>query len=486
MPGASSRIDRRSLLAGCAAAGVAAALRRSPAGARELREQRLVAAVGNGSIVGESGPQTRVWAYEGSVPGPQIRVPQGGRLRVRVENQLPEQTTVHWHGIRVPNAMDGVPHLTQPPIAPGAAFVYEFDCLDAGTFWYHPHARSFEQVERGLAGALIVEEAQPITVDRDLVWVLDDWRLKPDAQISEDFGHMMDVSHAGRLGNTVTINGRVPERFAVRSGERIRLRLVNAANARIFGLEFDGHRPLVIALDGQPTEPFTPDQGRVILGPAQRADLLLDCMGSPGAKFSVLDRFYPQQQYRLVDLSYDEGAPLRQSPLDASTRLQPNSLADPDLQKAVRHTIEFGGGAMDPKLMRGTGRDDGRRRTGMMNEMMDRMRRGAIWTINGVSVPGGEHVHDPLLTLARGRSCVFDMLNDTEWWHPMHLHGHVFRVLSRNGRPNVRREWLDTVLIAPRERVEIAFVADNPGDWMFHCHILEHQQGGMTGTVRVA
>jgi FtsP/CotA-like multicopper oxidase with cupredoxin domain len=295
---------------------------------------------------------------------------------------------------------------------------------------------------------------------------------------------MMDVSHAGRLGNTVTINGRVPERFAVRSGERIRLRLINAANARIFGLEFQGHQPLVIALDGQPTEAYTPEQGRIVLGPAQRADLMLDCTGRPGDKFTVADRFYPQQQYRLIDLTY-EGAPLRPSPLDAPMRLQPNPLADPDLQKAVRHTVEFGGGAMDPKLMRGMSRE-GSGRMGMMNEMMERMRRGAIWTINGVSVPGGEHVHAPLLTLDRGRSYVFDMRNDTEWWHPMHLHGHVFRVLSRNGKPTVRREWLDTVLMAPRERVEIAFVADNPGDWMFHCHILEHQQGGMMGAVRVS
>ncbi|MBX9846757.1 MAG: multicopper oxidase family protein [Xanthobacteraceae bacterium] len=477
---------RRSLLCGAASAGLAAVLPRGGWGnPRTVRDHKLVAAVAQASIVGAAAPATQVWAYQGSVPGPEIRIRQGDRLRVLAENQLPQETTVHWHGIRVPNAMDGVAHLTQPPIGTGQSFLYEFDCLDAGTFWYHPHTKSFEQVERGLAGALIVEEAQPIAVDRDLVWMLDDWRLTPEAQISEDFGHMMDVSHAGRLGNTVTINGRVPEQFAVRSGERIRLRLVNAANARIFALEFQGHQPFVIALDGQPTEPYMPERGRIILGPAQRADLLLDCMGRPGDKFTVIDRFYPQQQFRLVDLSYDKGAPLRQSPLDASMRLPPNPLADPALQEAVRHTVEFGGGAMDPKLMRGMNRG-GSGRSGMMSEMMDRMRRGAIWTINGVSVPGNEHAHAPLLTLDRGKSYVLDMLNDTEWWHPMHLHGHVFRVLSRNGRPNGRREWLDTVLVAPKERVEIAFVADNPGDWMFHCHILEHQQGGMTGTIRVA
>ena len=121
-----------------------------------------------------------------------MRVRQGERLRITVENRLAEETTVHWHGLRVPNAMDGVPHLTQPPIAPGASFVYEFDVPDAGTYWYHPHQRSFEQVGRGLYGPLIVEEREPIEVDRDVTWVLDDWRLLPDAQISDDFGNMMD------------------------------------------------------------------------------------------------------------------------------------------------------------------------------------------------------------------------------------------------------------------------------------------------------
>jgi FtsP/CotA-like multicopper oxidase with cupredoxin domain len=118
--------------------------------------------------------------------------------------------------------------------------------------------------------------------------------------------------------------------------------------------------------------------------------------------------------------------------------------------------------------------------------MMGRMRQGSVWSINGVFAAGGEHAHAPLLTLERNRSYVLDMLNDTAWWHPIHLHGHVFRVLSRNGRPTARREWLDTVLMAPGERVEIAFVADNPGDWMFHCHILEHQQAGMMGSIRVS
>src|SRR3546814_1309629 len=123
-------------------------------------------------LVGAHHPETEVWGYNGTTPGPEIRLRRGDRLRVLVENRLDEETTVHWHGIRLPNAMDGVPHLTQKPIGPGETFAYAFDLPDDGTYWYHPHQRSFEQVGRGLYGALIVEEREPIRVDREVVWVL--------------------------------------------------------------------------------------------------------------------------------------------------------------------------------------------------------------------------------------------------------------------------------------------------------------------------
>lgn len=506
-------VPRRRFLAGAAGAvllgggrGAVASAKAEPgAAAPRLREFRLTAREASASIVGDDHPDTRVWAYDGMVPGPELRVRQGDRMRVVVENRLREETTVHWHGVRVPNAMDGVPHLTQPPIEPGGTFTYEFDALDAGTFWYHPHARSFEQVERGLAGALVVEEAEPVlAVDRDVTWVLDDWRLTRDAAIAGGFGNMMDASHAGRLGNTATINGRVPDTFPLRAGERLRLRLVNVANARIFGLDLAGHRPLIVALDGQPVEPHEPAGGRVVLGPAQRVDLVLDAVGQPGERFAVVDGFYARRRYRLIDLVYEAASPLRGAPSGPPARLQPNPLAEPDLTRAVRHSVEFGGGMMDPKMMRGgrggmRGRVDddmgmagGHGRMGWRGGWEDEdwtggsMRHRGIWTINGVSAIGAHHLHEPILTLERGGSYILDMLNDTSWWHPMHLHGHVFRVLSRNGRPAPYREWLDTVLMAPGERVEIAFVADNPGDWMFHCHVLEHQQAGMMAVVRVA
>ena len=431
----------------------------------------LRAAAGQAALRPAPYGSTDVWSYNGSLPGPEIRVRQGDRIRVLAENGLNEGTTVHWHGIRTPNAMDGVPFLTQDPIPVGGKFLYEFDALDAGTFWYHPHQRSSEQVGRGLYGPLIVEEADPIRVDRDLTWMLDDWRMTREGQIAGDFGSRHDAMHGGRIGNSVTINGQMPERISVRSGERIRLRLINAANARIFGLNFSGLAPVVVALDGQPVSPHVPDDDIVVVGPAMRVDLVIDMTGKPGDALTVTDAFYEGLEYRLVDLAYGPDR-LRDSVPDWSMALPPNPLAEPDMQAATRHQIVFNGGMMGQMMMGGG-----------MGSMMEQMREGNMWFINGKAATG--HMMDPLLLLQQGTSHVLQMDNRTAWHHPMHLHGHSFRVIARNGQPTRHREWQDTVLLAPEERVEIAFVADNPGDWMFHCHILEHQAAGMMGIIRV-
>jgi len=478
-------ISRRSLLmAGGALIGATMLPRRLQAASGPIMK-RLVAAPGRAALAGAPYPDTDVWCYSGQVPGPELRLRQGDRVRIIVENQLQEDTTVHWHGVRVPNAMDGVPGLTQPPIASGDSFVYEFALPDAGTYWYHPHAHSAEQVGRGLAGALIVEEREPPLVDRDVVWVLGDWRLKEDAAIAGGFNSPMEMSMAGRVGNTVTINGHVPDRFAVRSGERIRLRLINAAPARIFGLEFKIHRPLVVALDGQPVEPHPPDGGRVVLGPAMRTDLVLDMSGEPGSASPVVDSFYEGLAYKLVDLAYADEAPLRAQPLAPPAKLPPNTMPEPDIANAQRHDVTLTGG-----MMGGTGMGGGM--GGMMGGMgmgggMRGMMGGrSMWAINGVAVTEGDMADmKPILTLTRGRSYVLAIDNETAWYHPIHLHGHSFRVITRNRRRTRYQEWRDTVLIPPRERAEIAFVADNPGDWMFHCHILDHQEGGMMSVIRV-
>ena len=475
-------ISRRAFLEASAGLALTALAPMWPALAADLREYRLVAGRGRVRLVDGDRPETDVWAYNGAVPGPEIRVKQGDRVRVAVENRLGEETTVHWHGVRVPNSMDGVPHLTQKPIAPGESFVYEFDVPDAGTYWYHPHQRSFEQVGRGLYGALIVEERTPVEIDRDLTWVLSDWRLLNNAQMSDDFGNRMEMAMGGRVGNTVTVNGRLPDSVAVRAGERVRLRVINTANARIFALEFQGHRSLVIALDGQPVEPHEPDGGRLVLGPGMRADVVIDMTNSPGQRFPVIDSFYRDLAYKLLDLAYSDEAPIRSRPLDTPVQLTKNTMPKPDLASAERHILALGGGMMGQMMgggMMGGGMMGGMMGGGMMGGMMG----SGIWSINGVSA--AEHVMTPLLTLQRGRSHILAVRNDTAWHHPIHLHGHSFRVIARNGQPTRFKEWLDTVLIPRRESADIAFVADNPGGWMIHCHVLEHQASGMMGVIRI-
>jgi FtsP/CotA-like multicopper oxidase with cupredoxin domain len=211
-----------------------------------------------------------------------------------------------------------------------------------------------------------------------------------------------------------------------------------------------------------------------------RADVIIDMSGAPEQKFSVTDRFYQRQEYRLLDLVYDKAPPLRAHPLrahplDAPIVLARNTMPEPDLKSARRHEITFGGGMM------------GRMRGGMLGgeqlDIREMMRRGKMWVVNGVASTG--NVMDPMLTLTRGSSYILTMDNDTAWHHPIHLHGHAFRVIARNGKPTRFSEWRDTVLMAPGEKVDIAFVADNPGDWLFHCHILEHMAGGMVAVIRV-
>jgi FtsP/CotA-like multicopper oxidase with cupredoxin domain len=450
-------MDRREFLLGAACLALVPGV-----GFAQARKLRAAAAMQK--LVGAAHPATEVWAYGGSVPGPELRFRQGERLKIEVENALGQETTVHWHGIRLPNAMDGVPRLTQAPIAAnGGRFVYEFELPDAGSYWYHPHLGEGEQLGRGLYGALVVEERDPPPVDRDLVWLLSDWRLDREARMRADFGNAMDASHAGRIGNTVTLNGAVPDFFPVRAGERLRLRVINASSARVYGLNFEGHEPWVIALDGHPVAPHWFQ--RVVLGPGMRADVILDCTAAPGSLHRVVDDFYRGRAYELLRIRYSGEKALRQS-FEPAPRLAANPVKDP-AASAQRHRIVLGGGMM-----------------GAMPSQ--REHKGVFWTLNGKALPHTAHAGAPLLSLKLAQSYVVELVNQTAWHHPIHLHGHAFRVLSNNGKEVLPRQWADTVLLDPDGRAEIAFVADNPGDWMLHCHVLDHQATGMMAVVRVA
>jgi FtsP/CotA-like multicopper oxidase with cupredoxin domain len=493
-------VSRRSLLLAAAGAAVTVSWGARSASAETAMETRLTAASARASLSGAGQPETKVWAYNGAIPGPVLRLKQGEPARIAIENGLSEETTVHWHGMRVPNPMDGVPGLTQRPIKPGESFLYEFTPPDAGTFWYHSHANGLEQLGRGLAGPIVVEERTPVAVDRDLLWFLSDWRLTEDGEIASGFGGMMDAGMSGRVGNFVTLNGLGDFTQPVKARERIRLRLVNGAVARIMRLRFEGHHPVVVALDGQPCEPHEPEDGRILLGPAMRADIVLDMLGAPGRHYAVIDDFYNGLSYRLTEIAYDEQPSLRTQGSDAQIVLPRNPLTEPDLAAAERHELVLQGGMMGGGAMAGLGGMDGMmggmggmmgsdKGTGGMMGMgrMVGVGGGAVWAVNGASMIGdGSADMKPALTFQRGRSVVLTLRNQTAWWHPMHFHGHSFRVLTRNGAAVPYRQWRDTVLLAPKDTVEIAFLADNPGDWMLHCHVMDHQVSGLMTVLRVA
>jgi len=474
--GAPGLVPRRRFLQLAAGAIAAAGLPALPARA-ELRAYSLAASPSRVKLLGAPGsPETDVWAYGGSVPGPVVRARQGERLRIALGNGLEQETTLHCHGIRLPNVMDGVPELTQAPVAKGERFTYEFDLPDAGTYWYHPHTYTTEQVGRGLKGALIVEEASPPKVDREFVWIADDWRIGDDGALSNDFNHPHDISHGGRIGNLITLNGAEVETLPVKAGERLRLRLINAANGRVFGLRFEGVEVSVIALDGHPVTPHAPADGRVVLGPGQRADLIVDIAGKPGERLAVVDDYYERFKYTFVTFAVAPGKPLRESPLDSPIALAANALAEPDAAAAVSDIVIEGGamGGLTEAVYKGE-------KMGLRK--LWRAHR-KVWSLNGVASSG--FMEDPMFRLQRGRSYRWRLKNDTVWDHPMHLHGHAFRILARNGQPAPHTPWSDTVMLHADETVDIAFVADNPGKWLFHCHVLEHHLGGMGTVIEVA
>jgi FtsP/CotA-like multicopper oxidase with cupredoxin domain len=393
------------------------------------------------------GGALKVWAYNGQVPGPTLRVRLGDTVRVRFTNRLPQETTIHWHGVRVPNAMDGVPHATQPPIQPGESFTYEFTPKDAGTFWFHPHVRSSEQVERGLYGLLIVEDRLPPPYTRDVAWILDDWLLGADGQLMPQFNTPHDLMHDGRWGNAITVNGRTDTVLKVAAGDRIRLRLLNASNGRIYVPDLGGLDAKIIAVDGLYARAPLP-LAQFELAPGNRLDLDVTISGG-GRSLVVTDRFIAQRPNRLAEIEVDGAIPTPSFDSPARSHVPAWSSA---LSMPITHELR-----------------------------LDARRGGALgieWTFNGKAFAGHEHAH-PSLALDRGRWSRLRFVNASGRLHPIHLHGMFFKLLGRDGIAVDEPFFRDTVLIHARETVDIGLVPLDAGDWMMHCHILEHAEAGM-------
>ena len=412
----------------------------------------MVASEGEVQIM--PGVQTRVWNYNGSVPGPVIRIRLGDTLQVNFKNNLPDETTIHWHGVRVPNAMDGVPGVTQPPIQPGESFVYKFTPKDAGTYWFHPHVRGSEQVERGLYGVLIVEDEYTEKYNQDIVWVVDDWRMLNNWQIDPRFVTPMDLMHDGRWGNIITVNAQLDLKQEVRPGERIRLRFVNASNARVYKLDFGKLKATAIAVDGlYVREPFNANGFELAPGNRLDVDIVIPKDAKDGTEYKIYDIFtrYTNRLGTLVVRGEPVQTPDFSIPKNSKVPLWADAF---DLPVDKKYVLSA-------------------RRVGMG---MGRIQ----WLINGKAYPD----YEPF-TFKAGVFNKVRFVNDSPRLHPMHLHGLFFKVIARNGKPVDEGFFRDVVLIYPRETVDIALIPWDKGDWANHCHIQEHADAGMMTIVKV-
>ncbi|WP_368410986.1 multicopper oxidase family protein [Halomarina pelagica] len=411
---------------------------------RPDREYRLRTTPGTADVGG--GGAYRTWLYNDQFPGPELRALEGERLRVTVTNGLSEGTTVHWHGIPLPNPMDGVPDVTQPAIEPDRSFEYEYQVPVSGTYFYHSHVGL--QPDRGLYGPLIVEEREPhVDYDREYTLMLDDYlpdapRPTPGGGGMGGHGGMNDPDRPEYTG--LLLNGRRPSAppiFDVRESERVRLRFVNASSATTFGVRIGGHPLSITHADGQPVEPVTVDAFEFGSGERYDAIVTADDPGTWEIQAVAIDG--TERPARGI-LRYDtaDGPPVPPE--------RPGTVLGYEDLRSTRSLDRFSG---SPD------------RTFDLSLSGNMMGSGA-WLIDGQAYPRA----DPL-PISEGEHVRVRLTNRSPMLHPMHLHGHFFRVGDA---------LKDTVVVPARMgTVTFDFVADNPGDWLFHCHNLYHLEAGM-------
>ncbi len=363
---------------------------------------------------------------------------------MRLTNSLPEPTTIHWHGLRVPAAMDGTENV-QHPVMPGETYTYRFALPDAGTFWYHPHSNETVQLERGLYGALIVRADDEPELDAERVLVLDDVKLDRDGQIKPPGGVV--ERHDGRLGTTVLINGREGSELRMAAGQIERWRIVNASSARYVRLSIGGRPFHLLGTDGGLlTAPVTMTE--VLVAPADRVDV-------------AVGPFEEGEEVAIEALPYNQGSVARPRRFRYGMvrvgAFAPSRASIPAHLREITPLVQ-GPVAVTREVHLG---------------FKINLRKGVLFTVDHEQ----HHRADPVRV---GELQVWDVVNDTLMDHPFHLHGFFFQVLEVNGEAPAFLSWEDTVNIPPRARVRIAWMPDDrPGEWMYHCHILEHHAVGM-------
>lgn len=459
-------LTRRTLMKGALVAGAYAGgigLAGNLGGSARAKAATSLAARRTEAMLTEHGPTKGAMTYgDGEVP-PVLRLRRGDPFALRLDNRLDEPTTIHWHGLRIDNRMDGVPFLTQPYVYGGDGFDYAFTPPDAGTYWYHPHCNTLTQMGRGLAGVLVVEDPSDPAFDAEIVLNLRDWRLGGDGQFIAQF-RPRDAARAGTFGTVRTANWRQSPQYDAPAGGLVRLRLAATDVTRILALSVEGAEATVIARDGNPAEErFALDH--LMIGPGQRLDLALRMPDAEGA-VAVLRDLRGTKPAALAGFRA-VGASLKRDVRDLPA-LAANPLPEPDLSAATQIPFILSASAEE------------RPKDGICGSLGYN-----FWAIN--KVPWADDSGDPTAPLAEmkaGRTYIFNVENPTPQLHPLHLHGLVFRPMNSN-KQAIRPHFSDTYLIQPDEKVQLALVADNPGDWVFHCHIIEHQKTGMTSYVRV-
>ena len=413
------------------------------------------------------GTSTEFWTYNALVPGPLIDVFEGDTVRIRLENRLAQETTVHWHGLPVPPDQDGNP---MDPVAPGANRLYEFTLPagSAGTYWYHPHPHEFtaEQVFRGMAGLFIVRsrtDPVPATIEEKLL-VISDLRLAADGTIPANTA--MDWQ-TGREGNYVLVNGQNQPVLAINPGQSQRWRILNATNARYLRLALTGHTMTLIGTDGGLLRSAVPGLDEILLAPAERVEVIVTASLSSQASGT------------LQALPYDRGSMGMMGSASTTVPLltlaySSASTAAIALPSALNSIADLGAPTTTKRLVFSSGMGMGGMGSGMMRFLID------------------GKTFDPQ------RIDLTSRVNEVEQWtienrssmdHPFHLHGTRFQVVSRTRSGVTTSEpflaWRDTVNVAAFETVVLKVVQRQLGKRMYHCHILEHESQGMMGVLEV-
>ena len=419
----------------------------------DVAEYRLDVSAAQVELV--AGQQVQAWTFNGTTPGPLVQARRGQLVRIHVTNNLDEPTTVHWHGLRIDVAMDGVVMGSIPAIEPGETFTYEFRPPDAGTFWYHPHVRSNVQIEAGLYGALIVHEDDAPDVDTDRIFVLDDVLLDANGAIAEEAWPHPTQMH-GRSGNTLLINGKQDAMaLDLRPGAVERWRLVNTANARTATLRFPGLEVREIGADGGLwPQAWTRSIDQLVLPVGARAELEVRLAGAEGSLEQIV---LAVQDGDVVELEIPRAEVFVDDAQEPSTAA--GYTADPLMpvlgsDDAETHLLEVGA----------VNGPDGQ----------------VVWMLNGVAWP---EMSD--WVVPQDVPAIIEIRNTLGPEHPFHLHGQFFTVLDRNGVAADELGLRDTVLVRGNSTVRIATDFSNPGMWMVHCHILEHAERGMMTMVEV-